>query len=78
MKKIKLIIIFILLINIITIPVYANTDTEETELTKEELEQIVETATTLEKVPNINARNAVIYDRTSRYNIIWKKRKCKM
>ena len=75
MKKIIIIITSLILINLISIPIYANTDTEETELTKEELEQIIETATTLEKLPNINSRNAIIYDRTSRDNTIWKKRK---
>lgn len=75
MKKIKLSIIWILLISFIMIPVYANTDTEETSLTKEELDQILETASSLEKAPNINSRHAVVYDRTSRSSIIWKKRK---
>lgn len=76
MRKIKtiLIILLIIFINFTAIPVYANTEIEENEITKEELDEIIETASNLEKVPNINARNAVIYDRTSRKNYIWKKR----
>ncbi len=75
MKKLILIITWILLINFIAIPVYANTDTEEIELTQEELNQILETATSLEKAPNINSRHAIVYDRVSRSDIIWEKGK---
>ena len=32
----------------------------------------------LDKTPSINSRHAVVYDRTSRKSIIWKKRKRKM
>ena len=48
---------------------------EWTELTQEELNQILETATSLEKAPNINSRHAIVYDRVSRSDIIWEKGK---
>ena len=76
MKKIILFITLLILINFISIPIYANT--EEADITKEELDQILETAVTLEKVPNINSRNAIVYDRTSRNYTVWKKGKFKM
>lgn len=72
MKKIRLIIIWILLMSFIMIPVYANT---EESWSKEELDQILETASSLEKAPNINSRHMAIYDRTSRSSYIWKKGK---
>lgn len=75
MKKIILIVTCILLINFMVVPVYANTDTEEAELTQEELNQILETASSLEKAPNINSRHAIIYDRVSRRNHIWEEGK---
>ena len=72
MKKIRLIIIWILLMSFIMMPVYANT---EESWSKEELDQILETASSLEKAPNINSRHMAIYDRTSRSSYIWKKGK---
>lgn len=65
----------IVLVNFTVMPVYANTEADEIELSKEELDEILETASNLEKTPTINSRHAIIYDRTSRRSYIWKKRK---
>ncbi len=75
MKKIFVIVILIILVNFTVNPIYANTEAEETDLSKEELDEILETASNLEKIPIINSRHAIIYDRISRKSYIWKKRK---
>ncbi len=80
MQKIKMIIgiiIFIIVLNIMN-PIYADDELEETSITLEEMEQIIEATSNIEEIPIINSRNAVIYDRTSRKSIIWKTRKQKM
>lgn len=68
---------FIILINII-IPVYADDESEEASVTQEEIEEILEATTEASEIPTINSRNAIIYDRTSRYSDIWKRRKYKV
>lgn len=77
MRKIKTVICIIILIILVNVvrPVYADDELEETGITLEEMDEILEATTNIEEVPTINARNAVIYDRTSRKNIIWKTRK---
>lgn len=80
MKKVKILIyflIFVILVNI-SIPVFADNEQEEASLTQAEIKDLLETGTDLEKEPKINARNAVIYDRASRESDIWKKGKYKM
>ncbi len=68
MQKIKIlssIAIFILLFGLIN-PVYADDELEEVDVTLEEIEQILETTADITEVPNINSREAIIYDRASR------------
>ena len=72
-KSFFTLIIFILIIGII-LPIYADDELDENNITEEELHEIVETATNTTNTPIINSRNAIIYDRTSRRNIIWERR----
>lgn len=68
MQKIRVIsalIIFIVIINLI-IPIYADDEIEESGITPEEMDKILEAATDASDIPTINARNAVIYDRIAR------------
>lgn len=69
-KIISMVIIVIICINII-IPVYADDEIEEANVTQEEIEGILETTTEIEDAPTINSKNAIIYDRVSRRNNIW-------
>ncbi len=71
MRKIKILtyfLVLIILINLLTIPVYADDEIEEDNLTKEDITQM---SAKVEKVPTINSRNAIVYDRTSRRSYIW-------
>jgi len=52
-------------------PIFADDEIEEMSLTEEEINQILEASAEIEGTPKINARNAVIYDRTSRGSYIW-------
>lgn len=63
MKKIiKILIIFIIVLNII-VPVFA--DDEDLDIENIDLQEIVQTSVELSKIPTINSRAAVVYDRTS-------------
>lgn len=58
--------------------VYADDEIEEVDVTLEEMGEILEAATGIEKVPTINSRYAIIYDRTSRRSFVWETRKYEM
>lgn len=74
LKKILIVCMSILVLLGHTI-VFAEEYVEE-ELGQEEFEAAVqETLAEAPKIPTINSRYAVIYDRQTRQNIIWKKRK---
>lgn len=63
MKKIiKILIIFIIVLNII-VPVFA--DDEDLDIENIDLQEIVQTSVETTKIPTINSRAAVVYDRTS-------------
>ena len=72
-KTLIIIAIFVMVMNLI-IPVYADDEIEQEEITKEEINEILETTADVADEPIINSRYAVIYDRTSRNYFIWKKR----
>ncbi len=75
MQKIKVFwvtVIFILLVNVL-VPVYADDESEEVDVTVEELEEILETAAEISEIPNINSRKAVVYDRVSRQSTLWER-----
>ena len=61
----------IIIINMCTVIIYAD-DTEEDELTPNELQEIVESSTSPTKDPIINSKAAIIYDRTTK-KVIWGK-----
>ena len=71
-KKLCIIITMILTLNIIT-PIYADEEINDINISDEELNEIIETATSAISVPTINSRNAILFDRTSRHNTIWKR-----
>ncbi|MCI9366068.1 MAG: hypothetical protein HFJ54_05920 [Clostridia bacterium] len=75
MQKLKILWTFLIFIIIFgsTHFVYADDEIEETDVTPEEIEQILEATTEAIDIPVINSRNATIYDRKSRESIIWKK-----
>ena len=77
MQKIKKVLFIIVFVSIIILNncVYADDEIEESDITWEEIEEIKETAADVNEIPQINSRNAVIYDRTSRSSYIWKRRK---
>lgn len=72
MIYISIIIAFILVFYLINIPVYADDDEEESIPENQIQELIVESATQPTEEPIINARAAIIYDRTTK-EIIWGK-----
>ena len=76
-KVISLLVLFILVVNVM-IPIYADDEIEENNITEEELHMFIETATNVVNIPTINSRNAIIFDRTSRRSFIWKSRKFKV
>lgn len=72
MFKNKVFILFLIFITCFTIPVWAD-DIEEEDISIEDLQAlVVESAAQPIKEPNLNARAAIIYDRTSK-EIIWGK-----
>ena len=72
MFKNKIFILFLIFITCFTIPVWAD-DIEEEDISIEDLQAlVVESAAQPIKEPNLNARAAIIYDRTSK-EIIWGK-----
>lgn len=80
MQKIKIIWILSIFIIVLsfTFSIYADDEIGEIDITKEEIEEILEASSEVNDIPIINSRNAVIYDRISRRSAIWKKRKYKM
>lgn len=73
-KKIKILFWILILVTILsyTIPTWAD-DEEEEELNQEEIQElVVESATQPSEEPILNARAAIIYDRTTK-EIIWGK-----
>lgn len=76
MKKKMLVILttFILATNII-LPIYADDENDELDISSEEVEELLETAANLTEIPTINSRYAIVYDRTSRRNPFWKRGK---
>ena len=54
----------------IIIPIYADDEVEESNITEEELKKIIETKAETTEIPIINSKNAIIFDRTSRRSII--------
>ena len=78
MRRFKIMWIIAIIVISINCFVYADDEIEETSITQEEINEILETAVEADETPIINSRNAVIYDRTSRKNLIWKERKYKM
>ena len=72
MFKNKIFILFLIFITCFTIPVWAD-DIEEEDISIEDLQAlVVESAAQPIKEPNLNARAAIIYDRTSK-EMIWGK-----
>lgn len=80
MQKIKIIWILSIFIIVLsfTFSIYADDEIGEIDITKEEIEEILEASSEVNDIPIINSRNAVIYDRSSRRSAIRKKRKYKM
>lgn len=75
MKKKVLLVLFTLTIILnLSIPIYADDELEEINISQEEIDKIVETSVDVSDIPKINSRNAVVYDRTSRNNSIWETR----
>lgn len=74
MQKIKILMI-IVIITFSSSIVYADDEIEESVFSLEELNEILETAVSPEEIPNINSRHAIVYERTSRKNSVWEKRK---
>lgn len=70
-KLLKIIIIFLILINICMPTIYAD-DEEEEELNEIELQDIVESAAKPSEEPVVNSKAAIIYDRTTK-KVIWGK-----
>lgn len=71
-KLITILVSFIIVINLV-FPIYADDEIGETDISKDEIENIIETAAEETKIPSINSRYAVIYDRTSRKSFIREK-----
>jgi len=71
------ILIFILLLQF-NAKTYADDELDEINISEQEIEEIRETAIDVTKIPTINSRYSIIYDRTSRKSFIWKTGKCKM
>lgn len=77
----KLSTYILLLITVISIcrPVYAENLNADEEMNTDELTEYMNTALTdIEEMPKINARHAVVIERETRKNTIWKKRRRKM
>jgi len=76
-KVLWIIIIFIIILSF-TFSIYADDEIEEKDVTKEEIEEILQASSDINDIPVINSRNAIVYDRTSRQGAFWKKGKHKM
>lgn len=79
LQKVKYIIILIILFTIITNSITFAIESSDDNLKIDEINSLVEDVeANIKKTPIINSRHAVVYERTSRKNIIWKKRKRKV
>lgn len=76
-KVLWIIIIFIIILSS-TFSIYADDEIEEKDVTKEEIEEILQASSDINDIPVINSRNAIVYDRTSREGAFWEKGKHKM
>ena len=77
-KKIFILSLILILLFVPITVVNGDDEIEEMSVSQSEIENIVEATTDASKIPTINSRYAVIYDRVSRKSTIWKRRKCKM
>ncbi len=76
LQKTKYIIILILLFETIMSNITFAIESSDDNLEIDEISSLVEDVeTNINKTPIINSRHAVVYDRNSRENIIWQKRK---
>ena len=76
LQKTKYIIILILLFKTIMSNITFAIESSDDNLEIDEISSLVEDVeTNINKTPIINSRHAVVYDRNSRENIIWQKRK---
>lgn len=76
MQKLKKVIAFIMffIISSFHVTVFADDDFDE-EFDFTQFDEFLQTVNgEVNKIPNINSRHAVIYDRTTRQSSIWKKR----
>lgn len=80
MQKIKKIIILLTLIFILPFPTAVKAEDEiEEEFDFTGIGELLQSVTSeANKIPEINSRHAIIYDRTTRKCTIWQKRKWKM
>ena len=69
-KILILLILFILILNT-SYTIYADDEIDESGISQEELQEILEISIDVTKIPSINSRHAIVYDRTSRRNTIW-------
>lgn len=77
LKKFLSIILFLNIV-LLQVPVYADDNLEE-EVDNYEINSFIEeVGAEVQKVPDINSRHAVVYDRRTRYNFIREKRSRKM
>ena len=75
MRKFLLTLMMCILVINIVLPIYADDELDENNITEAELHEIIETATNATNTPIINSRYAIIYDRTSRRNTLWERRR---
>lgn len=77
MQKLKIMCVIFIFISILGVirPIYADDESQEVDVTPEEIEEILEATSEAVETPIINSRNAIVYDRISRKNIIWEEGK---
>ena len=74
-KLISFILIFILFLISFSNIVYADDEIDETNISENEIEEIIQTTASTENIPAINSKYAVCLDRISRKNSLRKTRK---
>ena len=72
LKKIFVVIFILILLSSFISPIYADDELEEINISEQEINEIRQTSVDVTKIPSINSRYAIIYDRTSRKSTIWK------
>lgn len=77
-KKVFIFIFVFLTILLKAVCVNADDEIDEISVSQNDIKNIVEAATDVTKIPTINSRYAVVYDRISRKHLIWKTRKQKV